>query len=110
MGGLGKNPNHTVFGTLAVDHAVDAALKFAYKHPNTLILVTGNHDTGGLVSISNNSDPAHPHYQYTASDTTTMPVCLYAVGPGSKKFSGLLDNVMIPRIISELWKLPASEQ
>ncbi len=39
----------TIADTIALDEAVDEALKFYYRHPSqTLILVTGDHETGGL--------------------------------------------------------------
>ena len=39
----------TIADTLALDHAVDQAVAFYEEHPDeTLILVTGDHETGGL--------------------------------------------------------------
>ncbi len=39
----------TIYDTIAMSKAVDEAVKFYDKHPNeTLILVTGDHETGGL--------------------------------------------------------------
>lgn len=39
----------TIYDTIALSNAVDVALDFYYKNPNdTLILVTGDHETGGL--------------------------------------------------------------
>jgi alkaline phosphatase len=39
----------TIADTIALDKAVDEAINFYYKHPSeTLILVTGDHETGGL--------------------------------------------------------------
>ncbi len=39
----------TIADTIALDNAVDEAISFYNKHPNeTLIIVTGDHETGGL--------------------------------------------------------------
>ncbi len=39
----------TIGDTIALDNAVDVAIEFYQQHPNeTLILVTGDHETGGL--------------------------------------------------------------
>lgn len=39
----------SIRGILALDDAVKAALKFAQKHPDeTLVVVTGDHETGGM--------------------------------------------------------------
>jgi len=37
-----------IYETLALDDAVSAALEYRKGHPNVLVLVTGDHETGGL--------------------------------------------------------------
>lgn len=38
-----------IYDTLALDDAIEVALQFAFQHPEeTLILVTGDHETGGM--------------------------------------------------------------
>ena len=41
----------TIHDTLAFDAAVGAAMEFAKKNPNTLLLVTADHETGGMSVI-----------------------------------------------------------
>ena len=58
-----------IFETLALDDAVRVAVEFAKKHPNdTLIITTGDHETGGLdiVDISK-LDPAFINKQKNVS-------------------------------------------
>ena len=46
----------TIRDTLAFDEAVGVAMDFARKHPDTLVLVTADHETGGLSLIGNSKD------------------------------------------------------
>ena len=43
----------TIHDTLAFDAAVGRALAFAEKNPDTLVLVTADHETGGMALIGN---------------------------------------------------------
>ena len=43
-----NNAEKTIVTGAALDKAVDVALRFAASHPGTLLLVAGDHETGGL--------------------------------------------------------------
>ena len=43
-----NNAEKTIATGAALDKAVDVALRFAASHPGTLLLVAGDHETGGL--------------------------------------------------------------
>ena len=81
------------------DEAVQNALDYAKESQNTLVIVTADHETGGLLI-----EPASPN-NYTAPEVkfsfntgigygshTGVPVPVYAYGPGSENFTGTLDN------------------
>lgn len=44
----GNLPKHTIYDTMAFDQAVRVALDFQRRNPNTLVIVTSDHDTGGM--------------------------------------------------------------
>ncbi|MBN1330300.1 MAG: alkaline phosphatase [Candidatus Heimdallarchaeota archaeon] len=46
--------------TIAFDKAVKEALRYTEVHPNTILLVTADHETGGLTIISDNLDEILP--------------------------------------------------
>ena len=84
------------------DEAVNKALEFAINDQETLVIVTADHETGGLLI-----EPATPT-NYTAPEVkfsfntglgygshTGVPVPVYAYGPGSENFTGTLDNTDI---------------
>ncbi len=104
-GGHGNNPDMTVRGTLMVDHTLKAAVDYALKHKNTLIVVTADHETGGLFAAPNRKSFARPYMVYTTTSHTGSPVGVYAVGPGSDLFHGISDNTDIPKRFAGLWKL-----
>ena len=81
------------------DEATHYALEYAKKNPDTLVVVTADHETGGLLI-----EPIALSY-YTGNNIkfsfntaigggshTGVPVSVYAYGPGSLNFSGTLDN------------------
>ena len=82
-----------------LDEATRYALEYAKKNQNTLVVVTADHETGGLLI-----EPIALSY-YTGNNIkfsfntaigrgshTGVPVPVYAYGPGSMNFSGTLDN------------------
>ncbi len=102
-GGHGNNHDQVVKGVLELDAALRKALDFAERDGQTLIVVTADHDTGGLAV--QNPDDKNPFFkpQWTGGGHTGNMVCLYAFGPGSTLFSGTHDNKDIPRIFASLW-------
>lgn len=104
-GGHANNPEMTVRGTLQVDWAVRQAVAFARARGDTLVVVTADHETGGLDAIMSRTDPKRLVISYTSTNHTGVPVPVYAFGPGAQLFSGLFDNTDIAKKISALWSL-----
>jgi alkaline phosphatase len=46
----------TIFDTLAFDEAVGVAREFARKNPDTLVIVTADHETAGMALIGHSKD------------------------------------------------------
>ena len=108
-GGHGNKPELTVRGTLQVDWTVKAAVDFARKRGDTLVLVTADHETGGLTCSVTNNPPGKLVIHYATTSHTGIPVRLYAYGPGSELFSGTIDNTDVAKNIARLWKLTLPE-
>ena len=89
--------------TLMFDEAVRTALNFAKKDGHTLVIVTADHDTGGLVVLEPSKDnPVFtPGWVNKGHDENMVPI--YAYGPGAESFTGTHDNTEIPRMIAGLW-------
>lgn len=91
------------------EKAVAAAMDFADNHPGTLVVVTADHETGGLSVPSGNKDftssESGIEYRYgTGSHTGTMvPVYLY--GAGAERINGLLDNTELSHRLMQILDL-----
>jgi len=87
--------------TLLFDMAVKEALDFASMDKHTLLIVTADHETGGLALTAGKKDQKIAAY-WTSKGHTAAEVPLFAFGPGSENFSGSFDNTEIPRKIAAL--------
>ncbi len=83
------------------DATVQAATDFAIKNQDTLILVTADHATGGLVL--QRPKGSNVRAQWTTGSHDLSPINIYAYGPGSELFSGVMDSTEIfDRILQAL--------
>ncbi|MCH9651699.1 MAG: alkaline phosphatase [Deltaproteobacteria bacterium] len=96
-------------GIKSLDEAAARAVEFAQRNGNTLVLVTADHETGGLLlesdRHSNKELPPTLPFRWSSTGHTTIPVPLLAYGPGAERLGGVLDNTEVPRILSELMGL-----
>jgi alkaline phosphatase len=97
---------------LDLDRAIGVALEYRRLHPETLIVVTADHETGGLaVQMAGQSDrTTHAPYagdasdlvaRYTTGSHTAEMVPLFATGPGAERFGGINDNAEIGALLME---------
>jgi len=81
--------------TLDFDKAAGVALDFAEKDGHTLVIITADHETGG-VTLTDGDRRAHKvTLSFSTKDHTAVMVPVYAYGPGSEKFTGIYDNTEI---------------
>jgi alkaline phosphatase len=76
----------------AFDEAVGAGLRYQARHPETLIVVVADHETGGL-SLTHERDSLR--LSYHTKDHSAELVPLFARGPGAERFGGLLTNAEV---------------
>ncbi|MCX5644544.1 MAG: alkaline phosphatase [Phycisphaerae bacterium] len=97
--------NVAVRQTLLFDQAVEAAVGFALKDGHTLVIVTADHETGGLTLIGGGSEDkadAQLTPRWSTKGHSGTPVAVYAMGPGAGQFAGVQDNTEIPKKIARL--------
>lgn len=74
--------------------AVNAALDFAAADGQTLVIVTGDHDCGGLsLGKTNNKRDFYPTFSTKLHTAALVPV--YAFGPQSGLFAGIYQNTAL---------------
>ena len=105
----GHNTMGMVNAIINMDEAVKVAYEFYLKHPKqTLIVVTADHETGGITlgnqghfpnwqRIAAGEDDGINGIGWTTHGHTGNPVPVYALGRNAEKFSGHYDNTDISR-------------
>jgi alkaline phosphatase len=82
--------------------AVKICLDFAKNNSNTLIIITADHETGGLAIEGGDIDGSDIELDFTSEEHTAGTVPVFAFGPGAEIFSGIYDNFMIGRNLFKL--------
>ena len=95
----------SIMETLSFDLAVAEALKFADEDGSTLVIVTGDHETGGLTLIDGNWEAGEVTALYMTDDHTPLMLPVFAYGPGSDGFKGVYPNTAIFHKIKNLLNL-----
>ena len=85
---IGRN----VLETLAFSRAVRVALDWARGRSDTLVLVTADHETGGLSVLHNNGRGNLPTVSWSTVGHTAVRVPVYAWGANARAVSGAMDN------------------
>ncbi|MFZ2338824.1 MAG: alkaline phosphatase [Bacteroidales bacterium] len=94
----------TIDETLDFDRAVGAAIDFAMADGNTLVVITADHETGGVTIPGGDikSRQAKLHFSTKSHSAVMLPV--YAYGPGAGNFTGIYDNTDIPKKILNAYR------
>jgi len=84
----------TLTAVRELDQAVKVAVEWAKRDGSTVVIVTSDHDTGGLSIIPSDS-PKLMHVIWATRSHTALDVELHAMGPGAEAFGGYIDNTDI---------------
>jgi alkaline phosphatase len=84
----------TVQEVLDFNAAIGKILEFAQADGETLVIVTADHETGGL-ALEQGSAPDSLDLAFNTTSHTAVFVPVFAYGPGSEMFSGIMDNTSI---------------
>jgi alkaline phosphatase len=83
----------TIHETLEFDRAVQAALDWAYARTDTIIVVTADHETGGLKVTQDNGTGNYPDVTWSTGGHTAANVPVYAWGVHAALVDGAtIDN------------------
>ncbi|HAY3538851.1 alkaline phosphatase [Elizabethkingia anophelis] len=94
-GGHSNNIEQLVTELLDFDHVVGKAMKFADENKETLVIVLGDHETGGLTLLDGSLKEGWIFGNFSTNDHTSIPSSVFAYGPNSKEFTGLFENTEI---------------
>jgi alkaline phosphatase len=129
-----NNAPLTLKGVLELDRAVQVALAFADRSPQTLVVVTADHECGGL-AIAGSQDQPYPYEPggglldtllasedgpfpiagadhgfvlgWATTGHTAAPVPVTAAGPGAEQLTGWFENTDLFHAMAEAMDLVA---
>jgi alkaline phosphatase len=81
--------------TLDFDDAVGVVLDFAKNDGHTLVVITGDHETGGIAITGGSIKSHNVLLNFPTNSHTGIMVPVYAFGPGAEKFGGIYDNTAL---------------
>lgn len=91
-GGHANDQDYVLSETLDFFAAVKVAMDFAEEQGETLVVVTADHETGGMVVLNGNYKTKTVETVFTTGDHTGIMIPVYAFGPGAELFTGIYDN------------------
>lgn len=83
------------------DAAIKTALDFALEDGETLVVVTADHETGGMNILSGKTEE-ELKIVWTTDYHTGIPVPLMAFGPHAIEFTGWMDNTEVGIKVAEI--------
>ena len=82
-------------------------IDYVNNNPETLLVVTADHETGGTGVYYNGHNPGNEgpvKLKFSTSGHTGTVVPIFAYGPGAENFAGLMKNIDVPKKIEALMK------
>lgn len=93
-GGHANNKDYVISEMLDFDRTIGAVLEFAERDGETLVVITADHETGGM-SINKGSKMNKLKVDFTTGDHTATLIPVFAYGPGAEIFGGVYENTAI---------------
>jgi alkaline phosphatase len=104
--------------TLELDRAVDVAVEYVESVAGTLLIVTGDHETGGLSVLTGEGGSSHKdgrfqtptgeafYVNWDEGGHTAADVPVSAVGPGADLLAGIYENTWVFDVMIQALGLP----
>jgi alkaline phosphatase len=87
------------------DRTVGKVFEWAAKDGETLVVVTADHETGGLTLVDGDLQKGEIKCKFSTGSHSGVMVPVYAFGPGAEHFTGLYENTAIFDKIATLLNL-----
>ncbi|QRQ99872.1 alkaline phosphatase [Dyadobacter sandarakinus] len=94
-GGHANVVSYVVSEMTDFDQAVGEAMRLADSDGKTLVIVTADHETGGLTLLDGDLQKGYVDGHFSTNDHTAIMVPVFAYGPHSLDFRGTYENTEI---------------
>lgn len=91
-GGHAGSTIYIVEDMLDFDQTIGKALEFAAKDGETLVVITADHETGGMAITGGSIEEGIVKGEYPTTGHTAVMVPIFAYGPGANEFIGIMNN------------------
>ncbi|MGM0945379.1 MAG: alkaline phosphatase [Bacteroidota bacterium] len=101
-GGHSNSTSTIVSEMLDFDELIGEVIQFADKNPGTLVLITADHETGGVSIPQGDVSSNTVELGFHSDDHTGILVPIFAYGPYSDRFRGVYENT---ELFHKIWDL-----
>ena len=104
-GGHANKMSFVVKEMIDFDKAIGEAMRFADTNGETLVIVTADHETGGLSLLDGDINKGYVDGNFSTDDHSAVMVPVFAYGPHSQDFRGVYQNTAIFEKIIRIFEL-----
>ncbi|MFW6096390.1 MAG: alkaline phosphatase [Bacteroidota bacterium] len=94
-GGHDQSLDYILEEIMDFDNAIKAAKKYADNHENTLVIVTSDHECGGMTLTDGDIEKKEVEAHFSSDGHTGVMIPVFAYGPGAENFRGVYENTEI---------------
>jgi alkaline phosphatase len=94
-GGHANDMRYVVEEMLDFDRTIGDAIRFADSNGETLVIITADHETGGLSLLDGDLKRGYVDGSFSTNDHSGIMVPVFAYGPHSLDFRGVYENTEI---------------
>lgn len=103
--GHDNNAENISLEVIDLDKTIGRVLEYARKKGNTLVIVTADHETGGMTLPDGDLKTNTVKSAFSTKNHSGVMVPVFAFGPGAEEFMGFMDNVDFKNKIARLLRL-----
>lgn len=108
-GGHANDTEQIITEMLDFDRTIAKVLEFVDRNPNTLVVITADHETSGFGIVGGSLESGTVEGDFLTVDHSGVMVPLFAYGPQAHKFGGSFENTEVFSKILEAMGFPVSQ-
>ncbi len=102
-GGHQNDASYVAQEMLDFDRAIGKALAFAAQDKETLIIITADHETGGMALPGGDMKEGKVESAFVTGHHSAVMVPVFAFGPGAENFGGIYENTEVFQKMLQLY-------